>query len=521
MIPNSLFLLLVPVSILCAAAGASPEPAPAQRSGHIRADEGSGHRTVAGAAESASIEEEIFYVGCENCSDTDPGFGSDPATPFCTFERALDEVTDGEGGIIQFLGGFYNEQLRIDKSGSPEQPLIIEPCPGTLPVIDGTGLVGTWEEIYWHGLAGMYDVSHVILRGLVLQNCRDYHYREPKQEGATIGYGFQASACTGIEITGLRIRDTDHGGMVFDDGCSRFVVSENEVTGTNRLEEERIAGSAHEAITVSGCDSFLVERNYVHDVFEEGIDIKDGSSAGLVRRNTVGFTGSIGIYLNNAVNIDVCSNRISYPGGYIDPGGQAGDGISISIGDGASGPDTTSFNRIFRNTIMEASRQGISFHDRGVSEGEISGNLVFNNTVYRSGWPLNGGYSIYLSAGEVASGNSIYNNILSTSDAWQVEIYGSTGGFEGSHNLFYNTYGSSDIERIDPWYPSGSVFGDPLFTDPVNGDFSLESGSPAIDIGVCTAGGFFFGEAADAGAVEFNDGGRRSSCPPAPIRSGR
>jgi len=487
------------------------------------AEEGSPFRDVADQGGSSSLEENIFYVGCENCSDTDPGYGLDPSAPFCTFERALDEVIDCEGAVIRALGGTYNEQLRINKSGSPDRPLLIEPCSGSLPVLDGTGLVGVWEGTSWHGLAGMYDVSNVIFRGFVLQNCRDYHYREPIQSGITIGYGFQATTCTNIEIADLRIRDTDHGGIVFDGGCSRFIASGNEVTGTNRLEEDRIAGSVHEAVTVSGCSSFLLERNNIHDVYEEGIDIKDGSSNGVVRHNLVSLTGATGIYLNNAVYIDVYGNRIFHPGGYRDPASDSGDGISLSIGDGATGPDTTSLNRIFRNTIMEASRQGVSFYSRGLTDGEIGGNLIFNNTIHRSGWARNGGYSIYLGAVEISRDNLIFNNIFSSSDAWKTEIRGSTEGVEGHHNLFYNTYGLPEIyiENIDPWYPSDSVFGDPLFTDPLSGDFSIEAGSPAIDLGVCIEGGLFFGEGIDAGVFEFNDGGWRSNCPPAPIAAGR
>jgi hypothetical protein len=50
-------------------------------------------------------------------------------------------------------------------------------------------------------------------------------------------------------------------------------------------------------------------------------------------------------------------------------------------------------------------------------------------------------------------------------------------------SLFFNNVGGwGDIAR--PTRMSGSVFADPLFVDPANGDYSLGAGSPAIDAGL-------------------------------------
>jgi len=43
-----------------------------------------------------------------------------------------------------------------------------------------------------------------------------------------------------------------------------------------------------------------------------------------------------------------------------------------------------------------------------------------------------------------------------------------------SHNLFYNTGQGAGTNQVS---------GDPMFVDPLNGDFHLRAGSPAIDSG--------------------------------------
>ena len=455
-----------------------------------------------------------LYIGCEECSDTDPDFGRSPDRPFCSFERALYEVVDGEGALIHVMGGTYNEQVRIRKSGREDSPLVIEPFPGDSVILDGTGHMAVWDDILWHGLLGTYDVSHVILRGMTIENVLDHRYREPVQQGDPLGFGVQVSASNHVVLENLLVRNVDHGGIVFDGGSSDFEIVGNEVTRTNRIEEDRIAGAVHEAITVSCCQGFIIEKNNVHDVYEEGIDVKDDSREGRVRYNTVARTGAIGIYLNVASRIDVYRNVVQDAGNYRDPASDSGDGICLSAADGTCAGYQVNDNRIFRNRISNSSRQGISVHSRGATDYEIVGNRVFNNTIHGSGWTTSGGFSIYLAADGIADDNVIFNNIFSTGNGWIEEVHGNTAGFSGHHNVYYNTYASpeTEIEDLDPWHPSESVLGSPSFVDPEEGDFTLGEESVAIDEGICLPGCIYHGEAVDAGAFEFVDDGNRHHC---------
>ena len=453
-----------------------------------------------------------FYVGCTDCSDTEPGYGIDPSSPYCTIMRALEEVEEGAGAVIRVLPGTYFEQVKIKKSGTAESPLILEAGESDTVRVDGTGLMGHWDGMSWNCVLGVSGASNVIVRGLVIQNALDHRYREPIQEGTPIGYGVVVCGSQEVTLDNLLVRETDHGGIILEGGSSNIRLTGCEVTATNRLEEDWIAGSAHEAVTVSGCTDYMVEDNYVHDVYEEGIDIKDGSHDGIVRRNIVERTGAVGIYLNNSWNSDVYDNDVIDVGHYRDPASDSGEGIVLTTGDGALGEMKVNHNRIFRNLIRGSSRQGIAMHNRTSSESEIAGNLIFNNTVFGCGWATNGGCSLYLAASEIASDNHIFNNIFSSSHSYRDEVCGKTDGVEGYNNLYFNTYGYPPVEEIDPWYPSNSVSGDPMFTDPDSGDFMPGAGSPAIDMGKCISGGSFSGNGIDAGAIELDDGGGSSRC---------
>jgi len=434
--------------------------------------------------------------------------------PFCTFEKALDTVAEGQGATIQVLEGTYNEQVRIKKSGSPSKPLLIEPAPGNSVIIDATGLIGGWDETYWYGIVGVYSASHVTIRGLTLRNARDYRYREPVQPGIDpIGFGVEVDESDNISLEFNTVTTTDHGGIIVS-GSSEVRIISNEVTATNLIEEDWIAGAVHEALTITGCNDFLVEYNYVHDAFEEGIDVKDASFDGEVRFNAVSYTGSAGIYINSASNVDVYGNWIHDAGNHRSPASDSGDGIALSTGDGTSGYQVN-YNRIFRNQIWNSSRQGISIYNRSSSTTEIIGNQIFNNTVHYSGWTTNGGYSLYFDAEDIAFGNEFFNNIFSTSNAWKDEVRGDLSGNTGYNNLFYNTYDPDHITLadLDPWYPSDSVMGLPEFLDIAIGDFSLKPGSAAIDAGACSAGQIYYGQAVDIGANEHDDSGASAVCP--------
>lgn len=103
---------------------------------------------------------------------------------------------------------------------------------------------------------------------------------------------------------------------------------------------------------------------------------------------------------------------------------------------------------------------------------------------------------------------SLNNTTVSNAD-YVVELWGSRGSgyVSGSHNNFF---ASTEFSRPN-WegrLPSinltNSLYEDPLFVSPLDGDYHLQAGSPLIDAGI-DVGLPFSGEAPDIGAYEFDE----------------
>jgi len=135
--------------------------------------------------------------------------------------------------------------------------------------------------------------------------------------------------------------------------------------------------------------------------------------------------------------------------------------------------------------------------------GGVHNNKVYNNVAY------NNGVGIEVSGGSSPCANCVVDNKIknnvAVNNSW-VELWAHAGGENdgtyGSSNVYeYNCFGAQSSGFIewgttgystyDAWETaycgsdncSHSVESDPLFVDPVNNNFHLQSNSPAIDAG--------------------------------------
>jgi hypothetical protein len=118
-----------------------------------------------------------------------------------------------------------------------------------------------------------------------------------------------------------------------------------------------------------------------------------------------------------------------------------------------------------------------------------------------------------------------YSNPTLTNVTITNNTAGALGGgihFEGSNSLLTNSivwdnspesiYLTSDEEPIitysdieGGWEGEGNIDLDPLFTDPENGDYTLQEGSPCINAGIVIENMEYYGSAPDMGAYEFGE----------------
>ncbi|NOY98280.1 MAG: hypothetical protein GXP40_03610 [Chloroflexi bacterium] len=434
---------------------------------------------------SEAIAAGAYYVGQTGCSDTGPG---DSQTPFCSFETALDNLKPGDTLVIQ--AGVYTETLLVEGiAGTADAPIVIRGesrdavifdggCPGFPCSVDDVNADQNWE-----GMVFITGGDYLILSDLTVRN--------------NIGMGITIEGGNHTTVTNVLVDGLGNGGIIVEGDPVNPQVIGNEVRRTDLgwLDERgRFNEGDNEAISIIRASGFVVANNNVHDVFEEGIVIKESSTGGDVYDNLVARACAVGIYIDEAHDVRVHHNRVSDTGYYLTESGQKqpcgsypafddvlgeyyGSGIQLSVGDlGELSQGLLTDIQVYRNLVWGCRLNGLESWDEllasGTGAGRMTGIRIYNNVFYNCG--VDGvGAGIRL---EDIDDAEVVNNIIALNAEEGITGNG-VGSSAISHNLFY---------FAEDWHePVGAdyVTGDPLFVDPASGDFHLQAGSPAIDRG--------------------------------------
>lgn len=172
---------------------------------------------------------------------------------------------------------------------------------------------------------------------------------------------------------------------------------------------------------------------------------------------------------------------------------QAGSGVAVGTGYTTQDqPCITVPVNVYNNIIIGSGQSPFAGWGSVYFYGsEITSDVRFqNNTVY----------------GDVSTGSSVANFVTVPDSSWQaISQFGGrwfcdnnifhdtndvswddpTNGNKAPescvNNIFYN--GGNGVPASPPSWATSPITSDPMFTDAANGDFSLQPGSPAIDIG--------------------------------------
>jgi len=293
-----------------------------------------------------------------------------------------------------------------------------------------------------------------------------------------------------------------------------------------------------------------------------GIYIDNSSptiSHSTIRNNFANYSGG-GIYLTNS-NATLIGNSIIN-----NQAGQGGSSTGGGLAAWYSNPTLTdniiSGNSVYiSGTYTTPSGYGGGLFLRS-SNAVLTGNLIIDNHVNGSANSYARGGGLYLYYGSpkfinnTISGNSVENSsgVYSIKEGGGIYTYHSNPTFVNTilwndlpQELFAADYGVnstytiaySDIQGgqagivtnnsvIINW-ETGNIDRDPLFNDPANADFTLQSNSPAIDAGtayfewngnvlVDLTSADYNGTAPDMGAFEFGSGGSLNQ-PPVAVAS--
>ena len=306
-------------------------------------------------------------------------------------------------------------------------------------------------------------------------------------------------------VEGLTLQN----GNVNNLGGGLYAATNGTVTLTNNTISVNRTGSTGGGVYISNSGTATLINNTISGnsaLDGGGVYISNSGTATLINNTISGSRASNnggGICISNSGTATLINNTIS--------GNRARDGGGVYIsnsGTAALTSNTISGNsangygggiRIFSNSgTVILSNNTISGNSNSSTGGGIyfssnSGTVTLsNNTI--SGNSANGyggAVSLILSKDDIIS--NIYNNIFWNNSAGvqggdlYIENDRDNNYFPSTVNLFNNDFDQSVdgiyIQIHFPIDPSNLNSEDPLFVDPVNGDYNLTEGSPCIDAG--------------------------------------
>jgi hypothetical protein len=353
---------------------------------------------------------------------------------YSNIQAAVDASKPGD--IVLIFGGTYRG-FRVTQSGSTSKPIVIKAKDNDNVVINQAEPGGSGEHVR------INNSSYITIEGLIVD-----------RSGAT-GFGFTARGATATTpMHGLIIRG-------------------NTVRNSESVN-----------LYVSNAADSLIENNITYgSVNSHGIYLANGGADNVIIRGNESYSNAVnGIHLNGDLSV-------------------GGDGLHSGI--------TIENNRIHDNTA------------NGMDLDGIQDSIIRNNLVYRNG--RNAVRAFQIDAAEGPQNLKIYNNTIIVPagiDAWAIKLTedrgghvifdnillneGSSGGglcvsnssFMSDYNLVvsrmsYN--GGNSILSLANWQTqsgqdthSSITTSGTLFLDSSGMNFSLKSGSSAIDTGVAS-----------------------------------
>jgi parallel beta-helix repeat protein len=431
-----------------------------------------------------------------------PGSGTS-TNPYCAIQNAFNKVTAGDTVRIRTAASPYSESAVLTVSGTPANPIIIEPDSGHMPTLRNSGANAQT------GVIRLTDTDYVTIRNLTFDGTGVQTSRY------AIAVYANTRNIVGITITGNTINNWGGTGentlasaaIIFRPAYSGGAYLNWHVTGT--ISGNKITNSAHGGIRLTRTKDAVVENNII-------IGMRCG-------RKSDGNRGADGIKdTNESAGSEIRNNRISdhansadcplsdgptgdmYTGIYCDVGPTKGlvegneiyniDAVFTGTGSGGVGSAGIFIESrchdwiVNRNVVHHIGTYGI--RNGSPSTGDPNRTRIMNNTIAyirdRAIW-VRRGYNL-----------TIKNNIFQHNNATAAIEVHSTAVGQGPHTIDYNLYwdngsgskvgrwGNFNTVDLAVWKnvcscDSNALSLNPLFVGPV--DLRLTPSSPARGAG--------------------------------------
>lgn len=398
--------------------------------------------------------------------------------PLQSIHKATQIMTPGD--IITVLPGEYHihQAIRIaNKNGSKEKPFFIRGQGNVILKSIGEGVPGIWR-----GIVEVDESSYIHISNLSVEN--------------SSFFGFRIQNSSNISIEGNKTAKTLSSGIYARESNSVWINNNDVSQFCNRGEYGASPTvQCQEGISIAGVKNFSVLRNKVHDARQvesanpgggEGIDIKNGSSDGVIAFNRVDNLIQVGLYIdgwkNGVKNLYIHSNRIKNT--YM--------GLAVSSEAGGIVENVLIFNNIIEDSGVDGiNLTGIKSTSGG--DGLRSKISIFNNTIVSSGvatskppfysrWSRtpfpDWGFGIRAQTKNLDK-IAIFDNIIYKSSTAAISLAdrgSSLTRFES--NLIWPAQNHPDAYRSD-----SNIFENPGFVAPEARNWKLGANSPAIGRG--------------------------------------
>lgn len=290
--------------------------------------------------------------------------------------------------------------------------------------------------------------------------------------------------CNYIELNGLTFEQQTANGVNIDDGGDYTTPSTN-ITVRNCVFRNMGNTGNRDFLKMSGVDSFLIENcSFRSGTGGAGIDFV-GCHHGIVQDCVIDSAGIAGIQAKGGCQFITIRRNIikNIPQRGLNLGGSTGmpyfrPALSNPILNAFEAADLEVYSNVFINNKAPIAYVGCV---------RVK---VINNTFYKpQNWVIRILQETTLTGFLSCADNEFRNNLVYlAADLTEVNIGPNTspGTFTFTNNLWFNE-SSSNWTPILPVVDSNQVIGDPLFSNVVAGDYTLQATSPAIGAGISLA----------------------------------
>jgi len=374
---------------------------------------------LAGAGSLARAADATLYVDGASSSCSNTGSGT-VTQPFCTISAAAAVVVAGQTVLVS--EGTYNETVKPPRSGTAGAAIVFAAQPGATVTVRGGS------------------------------------------------YGFYLSLRSYVTIDGFTVTATTSDGIVVK-SSSHITVQDNDVSRAGKP----VLGQTAKGIRVEASTDSSILRNTVANNTLYGIYLVSGSTRNEVSNNNI--FGNAEVFARAASGIRLHGS----------PGNTISANVSHDNEDSGIEFVSNSTNNLAVNNVTY--RNG----DHGIDDLLSPGLRVIANTVYKNvtaGINVEGGST----GATIANNISVDNGIGSPRTRGNIRVdSNSTSGTTMNHDLvdltspgtllIWNTvsYTSLATFRSATGQEADGIHTDPKWSNPVNGDFHLTAGSPAID----------------------------------------